>query len=364
MSGYCGVSTNSSAQFATPLSRLTRILFSSVTVDSICASSRNWIDPTCSGGPCILKNALAFCPMQRSKIGMILVARRTNQKFCQPPGVALATAETLSRIEVRLLDGVMARSPEALRFSEESVATWPQWVQTLVSIAYALENPWLNGSVWKPVRDVSLIGRMVSGQMVEDDARAWERCPWDSIGLFGQSVTEHALHEVDGIHDVSGMNDCTQPCVFDFSNPGRVFGYVNNFGPSLWISAEHRNGLRHFKTSSMRWFCGSMRRSSERTCRLHSDMLDCRQFVTKTSPAACWRLFRGSCASLKRKAVTEATPLWNSVRFELFLFRDLMVYLESRWRRQWNSMVMSSDASMTGWSLTGALWPREVVSSV
>ena len=59
-----------------------------------------------------------------------------------------------------------------------------------------------------------------------------------------------------------------------------------------------------------------------------------------------------------------STSLCSSVRFELSLFRDLMVYLESSRRRQWNSMVMSSDASMTGWGLTGAFWPREIVSSV
>ena len=50
--------------------------------------------------------------------------------------------------------------------------------------------------------------------------------------------------------------------------------------------------------------------------------------------------------------------------FELSLLRDQVVYLDSRWRRQWNSMVLSSEASMAGWGRTGAFWPREVVSSV
>ena len=43
---------------------------------------------------------------------------------------------------------------------------------------------------------------------------------------------------------------------------------------------------------------------------------------------------------------------------------DRVVYLDSRCRRQWNSMVLSSEASMAGWGRTGAFWPREVVSSV
>ena len=37
-----------------------RILFSNATTDGICDSSQNWIDSTCFGGPCILKNVQAF----------------------------------------------------------------------------------------------------------------------------------------------------------------------------------------------------------------------------------------------------------------------------------------------------------------
>ena len=104
------------------------------------------------------------------------------------------------------------------------------------------------------------------------------------------------------------------------------------------------------------------------TCSTVANMLP------KTSPARWWRFYRGLGALLKRKAVTgvtvqkkilgvctvvrssyrNPTPFWNSVRFELSLFRELMVYLVSRWRSIWNSVVMCSDASMTGWGLTGA----------
>ena len=52
------------------------------------------------------------------------------------------------------------------------------------------------------------------------------------------------------------------------------------------------------------------------------------------------------------------------MRFELSLFRALMECLESRWLRYLNSMVMSSNPSMTGRGLTGVFWPREVVPSV
>ena len=43
-----------------------------------------------------------------------------NQWFCQRPGVALEIVEGLSRIGVRLSDGVIASSPEAVPFFEGS----------------------------------------------------------------------------------------------------------------------------------------------------------------------------------------------------------------------------------------------------
>ena len=79
--------------------------------------------------------------------------------------------------------------------------------------------------------DVSINGREVSGQTVEDDE--WiEPCArtlpmgfsWSLY--FAHSVIEHALHEVEGIQDVSVMNDRTLLCILDISNLGRVIGYV------------------------------------------------------------------------------------------------------------------------------------------
>jgi hypothetical protein len=41
--------------------------------------------------------------------------------------------------------------------------------------------------------------------------------------------------------------------------------------------------------------------------------------------------------------------LWEAVALELRTFRDLMIFIASDWRRQWNPLVMSSDASPMGW---------------
>ena len=110
-----------------------------------------------------------FVRKKNSKIRMILDARRTNQWFCQPPGVALAAAETLSRIEVRVLGGVMARSTKAVRFFEESVAHLATDVGNCfhrIHIGQSLAEWFCLGPV--RARDVSMNGRVVSGQLVED----------------------------------------------------------------------------------------------------------------------------------------------------------------------------------------------------
>ena len=137
-----------------------------------------------------------------------------------------------------------------------------------------------------------------------------------------------------------------QPCV---SHPGQVFGYV-------YVDNLGLESLEEAVQTALR------------------------QRVTQTSLARWWRLYRGLGGLLKRKAVSRCRTIFRYVRICLFfpswlafdvlvnsvveLFCDLMVYLEPSWRRQWNSMVMSSDTSMTGWSFIGAFWPLEVVSSV
>ena len=48
----------------------------------------------------------------KNKFRLILDARRVNQRFRTPPGVALCSSESLSRIEIELPDGVDFDGPE------------------------------------------------------------------------------------------------------------------------------------------------------------------------------------------------------------------------------------------------------------
>ena len=97
--------------------------------DSMCASSRNWIEENkdqddtgrTENEPKVLPNARC-CPGNRrdSLADWTPFAWRCDGQEHQRP------CDTLKRV-----------SP-----------TWPQWMLIIVFIAYASDNPWLNGSVW------------------------------------------------------------------------------------------------------------------------------------------------------------------------------------------------------------------------
>ena len=209
--------------------------------------------------------------------------------------------------------------------------------------------------------DVSVNGREVSGQVVENDEWIYPCLGTLPMGFcwslyFAQSVNEHALHEVKRIQDVSVMNDRTQPCVLDISNSGRVFGLSvsTTLVDSLWISAVHREGLRHLKTSSMRWGCEPSLGIHVQTTPGH--VLDCRQHVTKTSPARWWRLHQGLGALLKRNAVTGAFVENISRLVHLCLFVPSVEALEplTRCGARWGSNFPSSATLWCIWNRGGA----------
>ncbi|CAK0807877.1 unnamed protein product, partial [Prorocentrum cordatum] len=60
----------------------------------------------------------------------------------------------------------------------------------------------------------------------------------------------------------------------------------------------------------------------------------------------------------------EAAVLWTEARQELTAFSSLMYFLESDWWLPWNPLVQQSDASLHGYGLARAFWPRELVESV
>ena len=57
-------------------------------------------------------------------------------------------------------------------------------------------------------------------------------------------------------------------------------------------------------------------------------------------------------------------PLWETVRVEMRAFAGLMIFLRGRWCHQWSGTVTSFDASLTGWGVTEAFFPREMIGRI
>ena len=129
-----------------------------------------------------------------------------------------------------------------------------------------------------------------------------------SIGQFSCSA------KVEGIQDVSVMNDRTQPCVFDISHPGQVFVYihVDNFALLSLDLCRTQEVLKslpsEFDAVGLRTHEANLEEAVQTT---YGYMLNCRQHDTKTSPARWWRLYPGLGDLLKQKAVSGATVKQN-----------------------------------------------------
>ena len=60
----------------------------------------------------------------------------------------------------------------------------------------------------------------------------------------------------------------------------------------------------------------------------------------------------------------KVTRIWESVLDELRCFVGLMPFLESDWARQWNEMVVATDASEAGFGVSTSKWSKAEVAKV
>ena len=71
---------------------------------------------------------------------------------------------------------------------------------------------------------------------------------------------------------------------------------------------------------------------------------------------ACYRFIQACYYSV--------SDLWDSVVAELSCFKGLLMLLTQDWWRPWNTVVSSSDSSLTGYGVCQSTWPVEVVAEV
>ena len=68
-----------------------------------------------------------------------------------------------------------------------------------------------------------------------------------------------------------------------------------------------------------------------------------------------------TCYRFMRAHYHVATRLWEETRAELAAVRVLLIFSQSEWTRTWNTRVYSTDSSLSGWGMTHADWPKDVV---
>jgi hypothetical protein len=123
----------------------------------------------------------------RSQIRMIIDARRGNRHFLEPPGVALRTAEGLSRIEIELPEGARPRSDLAYQLLKDTlvflglvdVRDCFHRLRAPLQLAEYCALPPL------AAKAVGLAGVTVRGRVLGPKAQfghALGRCAWGSLG--------------------------------------------------------------------------------------------------------------------------------------------------------------------------------------
>ena len=68
-----------------------------------------------------------------------------------------------------------------------------------------------------------------------------------------------------------------------------------------------------------------------------------------------------TCYRFMRAHFHVATRLWTETRAELVAVRGLLIFSQSEWTLAWNTRVYSTDSSLSGWRMSHADLPQDVV---
>ncbi|CAK0795767.1 unnamed protein product, partial [Prorocentrum cordatum] len=285
----------------------------------------------------------------RRRLRLIVDARRTNAHFRDPPGVELLSSEGLARIEVQMPDSGFS-SYEDLRAASHAQ-------QVYIGMA--------------DVKDCF-------HRMRIDSALSQYFClPPVKAGAFGVS-------EVEGTKEVRHYVYVDNLGVFSLFSE-LVSGVMNQLtgeftelnlllrkdelvpGMAVALGAEiDGNRLRARVTSDRFWRCRQAVRGLLARRRVKGWAVE----AVLGHLTFCGLCSRGTLSAFNsvcgfvRAHYDEAAVLWAEARQELAAFSSLMYFLESDWWLPWNPMVQQSDASLHGYGLARAFWPRELVESV
>ncbi|CAK0809789.1 unnamed protein product [Prorocentrum cordatum] len=319
----------------------------------------------------------------RRRLRLIVDARRANAHFRDPPGVELLSSEGLARIEVHMPDTGFS-SYEDLRAALEA----QQVYIGMADVKDCFHRMRIDSALSQyfclpPVKAGAFGVTEVEGAKVQTSTAiypCWQVLPmgfsWSLY--FAQRANEEVSRRSSALLWGPSLSDHGPPLVLA---PGRApqevrhYVYVDNLGVFSLFS-ELVSGVMNQLTGEF----------TELNLLLHKDELVpgkavrgllARRRVKGWAVEAvlghltfCGLCSRGTLSAFNsvygfvRAHYDEAAVLWAEARRELAAFSSLMYFLESDWWLPWNPLVQQSDASLHGYGLARAFWPRELVESV
>ena len=347
----------------------------------------------------------------KKKIRMIIDARPANAVFRDPPGVALSTAETFSKIKF-----VCGEDDDASPLGQQTFSPPAELFAGLSDVKdcfHRVKQPrWLSKYFClMPIeaRHVGLTGQVVDGLKLRSQDLVYPMpgslCMGFSWSLFfAQRINEVQMEHVPSLASSKLINDRSGPAVFshDSSSHLKHFVYVDNLG----VMSNDRDAVvkgleelsEQFTGQSLLLHPGEVQH--ERIKALGVE-LDGRDLVTRVSPARFHRVRQGLRFLLQRNRCTgraleilvghctycglvnrcslsifhsvykfikknysQTCALWKSVAAELRAFAGIMPALRADWSRPWNGEVVASDASEEGFGVCSRAWPASLAAQV
>ena len=335
-------------------------------------------------------------------------ARPANADFREPPGVALASAETFSKIEV---DFGMCGSgqvdypdfPFGLHVGLSDVKDCfhrirqPRWLARYFCLM--------------PIeaRHVGLTGKSIDGQVLQSSDLVYPMpgslCMGFSWSLyFAQKISERQMSLVPTLKDSTLVNDRSGPAVFSAEAPSSLkhFVYVDNLGV-MSGNAEcvaqglsglteqftdqklllHPGEIQHSKIAALGIeMNGQKLTTSVASARLHRVRQGLRHLLhRKRCTGRVLEILVGHCTycglvnrctlsifhnvyKFIKTSYSTSIPIWPSVMAELRAFVGLMPALRADWSRPWSDEVVVSDASEEGYGVCRAHWGTRAVAEV
>ncbi|CAK0831182.1 unnamed protein product [Prorocentrum cordatum] len=346
----------------------------------------------------------------RRRLRLIVDARRANAHFRDPPGVELLSSEGLARIEVHMPDTGFS-SYEDLRAALEAQQVYIGMADVKDCFHRMRIDSALSQYFCLPPVKVGAFGvAEVEGAKVQTSTAiypCWQVLPmgfsWSLY--FAQRANEEVSRRSSALLWGPSLSDHGPPLVFA---PGRasqevrhyvcvdnlgvfslfselVSGVMNQLtgeftdlnlllhkdelvpGKAVALDTEIDGGqLRTRVTSDRFWRCRQAVRGLLARRRVKGWAVE----AVLGHLTFCGLCSRGTLSAFNsvygfvRAHYDEAAVLWTEARRELAAFSSLMYFLESDWWLPWNPLVQQSDASLHGYGLARAFWPRELVESV